>query len=92
MAIFIRWLVFKGESLNQKFAKGKKRPQKVQNFQMQNKEAKAPAGVFRMGPHRKFLSRRQEEKGIQSFLVGVRREFGFPEEPAKFTMSYPGKR
>lgn len=30
-----------------------------------------------MGPHRKFLSRRQEEMWIQSFLVGVRRESGF---------------
>lgn len=54
----------------------------MQNFQRQNKEAKAPAG--------KLLSRRQEEMGIQSFLVGVRREFGLTEEPAKFTMSYPG--
>lgn len=79
-----------GRKPKSEICKGKKRPQKVQNFQMQNKEAKAPAGVFRMGPHRKFLSRRQEEKGIQSFLVGVRREFGFPEEPAKFTKSYPG--
>lgn len=62
----------------------------MQNFQRQNKEAKAPAGIFRMGPHGKLLSRRQEEMGIQSFLVGVRREFGLTEEPAKFTMSYPG--
>lgn len=61
----------------------------MQNFQRQNKD-KALAGIFRMGPHRKFMSRTQEEMRIQSFLVGIRREFGFTEEPAKFTMSYPG--
>lgn len=68
---------------------GKIRFQKAQNFQRQNKEAKAPLGIFRMGPHRKLLSWRQEEMRIQSFLVGVRREFGLSEVPAKFTMSYP---
>lgn len=80
----------KPKSESQLICKGKKRPQKVLNFQRQIKEVKAPVGIFRMGLHRKFLSRTQEEMGIQSFLVGVRREFGFTEEPAKFTMSYPG--
>lgn len=66
------------------------KPQKVQNFQRQNKEAKAQAGIFKMGPHRKFQSRRQEEMRIQSFLVGVRRQSRFTKKPDKFTMNYPG--
>lgn len=40
--------------------------------------------------HRKFLGRRQEETGTQSFLVGVRRELELTEEPDKFKASCPG--
>lgn len=43
-----------------------------------------------MGPHSKFLGRRQEDMGIQSFPVGARRELELIEEPAKFKTSCPG--
>ena len=62
----------------------------MQNFQREIKEAMAPAGTYKMRPHRKFLGRRQEEMGIQSFLVGARRELELIEESAKFKTSCPG--
>lgn len=62
----------------------------MRNFQRQNEEDMAPAGTYKMGPHRKFVGRRQEEMGIQSFLVGARRELELIDEPAKFKTSFPG--
>jgi len=50
----------------------------------------APARTYKMGPHRKFPGRGQEELGTQSFLVGMRSELECIEEPAKFKISCPG--
>lgn len=62
----------------------------MQDFQRQNKEAMAPAGTYKMGPHSKFLGRRQEDMGIQSLLVGARRELELVEESGKLKTSCPG--
>lgn len=79
----------KPKSESQLIRKEKKKSSESAEFP-EAKQSQGTRRILRMGPHRKFLSRRQKEMGIQSFLVGVRREFGFTEEPAKFKTSCPG--